>query len=142
MNRTVDVLGVGWAFPVGVDARGGIALARRELDVEQSILMIVMTPKGQRVMRPEFGCLIHELVFAPNNHGTAALAARYVEEALAMWEPRIDDVTVEVTPLGINVPRPEDRKDMSGLLIDVSYKPKSSNDQRSLVFPFYTIPGE
>jgi phage baseplate assembly protein W len=142
MNRTVDVLGVGWAFPVGVDARGGIALARRELDVEQSILMIVMTPKGQRVMRPEFGCLIHELVFAPNNHGTAALAARYVEEALAMWEPRIEDVTVEVTPLGINVPRPEDRKDMSGLLIDVSYKPKSSNDQRSLVFPFYTIPGE
>jgi phage baseplate assembly protein W len=142
MNRTVDVLGVGWAFPVGVDARGGIALARRELDVEQSILMIVMTPKGQRVMRPEFGCLIHELVFAPNNHGTAALAARYVEEALAMWEPRIEDVTVDVTPLGINVPRPEDRKDMSGLLIDVSYKPKSSNDQRSLVFPFYTIPGE
>ena len=142
MDRTVDVLGVGWAFPVGVDARGGIALARRELDVEQAILMIVMTPKGQRVMRPEFGCLIHELVFAPNNNSTAALAARYVEEALAMWEPRIEDVAVTVTPLDVNVPRLEDPKDSSGLLIEVSYRPKSSNDQRSLVFPFYTIPGE
>jgi uncharacterized protein len=140
--ETVDVLGVGWAFPIGVDGRGGIALARRELDVEQAILMIVMTPKGQRVMRPEFGCSIHELVFAPNNNGTAALAARYVEEALAMWEPRIEDVTVEVKPLQINVPRPEDGKDTSGMLIEVTYRPKSSNDQRSLVFPFYTIPGE
>ena len=117
-------------------------LARREVDVEQAILMIVMTPKGQRVMRPEFGCHIHELVFAPNNNATAALAARYVEEALAMWEPRIEVLSVNVTPQSIHVPRPEDRTDASGLLIEVTYKPKSSNDQRSLVFPFYTIPGE
>ena len=142
MDQPVDVLGVGWAFPVGVDARGGIALARREVDVEQAILMIVMTPKGQRVMRPEFGCLIHELVFAPNNSATAALAERYVEAALAMWEPRIEVLNVHVTPQPIHVPRPEDREDSSALLIEVTYKTKSSNDPRSLVFPFYTIPGE
>jgi len=95
--------------------------------------MIVMTPRGQRIMRPEFGCYIHELMFAPNNGATAALAAHYVEEALAMWEPRIEvrDVKAWFDP-----------NDASRLLIDVQYDVKATNDPRSLVFPFYTIPGE
>jgi len=128
-----DFLGSGWAFPVGVDARGRIGLARQELDIEQAIRMIVMTPKGQRVMRPEFGCHIHELMFAPNDGATAALASRYVEEALGMWEPRIDVMEVKAAP---------DTQDPSRLLIEVVYEIKATNDQRTLVFPFYTIPGE
>ena len=90
-----DFLAAGWAFPVDVDARGRIALARQEHDIEQAIRMIVLTPKGQRVMRPEFGCHIHELIFAPNNGATAGLAAHYVEEALGMWEPRIRVLEVD-----------------------------------------------
>jgi phage baseplate assembly protein W len=128
-----DFLGVGWAFPVKVDARGRIGLARQEQDVEQAIRMIVLTPKGQRVMRPEFGCHIHELIFAPNDGATAGLAARYVEEALGMWEPRIQVMDVKA---GV------DPSDPSCLLIEVIYELKATNDQRSLVFPFYTIPGE
>src|SRR5512142_2407562 len=116
-----DFLGAGWAFPVGVDARGRVALAQRERDIEQAILMILLTPKGQRVMRPEFGCQIHELIFAPNDPMTAGLAAYYVEEALAMWEPRIE--VVEVLPL-------QDEANEGRLLIEIDYEIKSTNDRR------------
>lgn len=128
-----DFLGSGWAFPVGVDARGRVALARRERDVEEAIMMILLTPKGQRVMRPEFGCQIHDLVFAPNDATTTGLAVYYVEEALAMWEPRIRVLEVRAAP------------DTSGgerLLIEITYEIKASYDRRALVFPFYRIPGE
>lgn len=128
-----DFLGVGWAFPVDVDARGRVGLARQEQDIEQAIRMIVLTPKGQRVMRPQFGCHIHELTFAPNDGATAGLAARYVEEALGMWEPRINVIEVKAVP---------DSADSSRLIISVLYEIKATNDQRSLVFPFYTLPGE
>src|SRR5262249_30633263 len=93
-----DFLGVGWAFPVGLDARGRFALARQERDIEEAICMILLTRKGQRVMRPEFGCQIHDLIFAPNDSTTAGLADYYVREALTMWEPRIEVHDVIVAP--------------------------------------------
>lgn len=128
-----DFLGNGWAFPVCVDVRGGIALARQEEDIRQAILMILLTPKGQRVMRPEFGCLIHDLVFAPNDATTAGLAIHYVEDALGMWEPRIRVTSVDAGP---------DPADAARLLIEIQYEIKATHDHRSLVFPFYRIPGE
>src|SRR5215469_4879101 len=95
-----DFQGVGWAFPVGVDARGRIGLARPERDIEEAIQIILLTPRGQRVMRPEFGSRLHELIFAPNNATTAGLAVYYVEDALGMWEPRIrvQDVNAHQDP--------------------------------------------
>jgi len=128
-----DFLGTGWAFPIHVDARGRVALSRQVQDIDQAIQMIVATPKGERMMRPEFGCHLHELIFAPNNGATAALAARYVEEALGMWDPRIQVQEVRAS---------FDVDDTARLLIEVFYEVKATNDQRSLVFPFYTIPGE
>jgi phage baseplate assembly protein W len=128
-----DVLGTGWAFPPRVDARGRIALARQEGDVEEAIRMILLTPKGQRVMRPEFGCRIHELAFASNNASLLGLATYYVEEALAMWEPRI---RVEEVRARSDPDQPE------RVLLDISYVIKSTHDRRALVFPFYRIPGE
>jgi uncharacterized protein len=128
-----DFLGVGWSFPVAIDARGRVALARGERDVEQAIRIILMTPVGQRIMRPEFGCRIHELMFEPNDGSTAGLAAYHVERALGMWEPRIRVIQVLVTT---------DEEDPARMLIDVHYEIKATNDRRSLVFPFYTIPGE
>ena len=128
-----DFLGTGWAFPVGVDARGRVALTRRERDVEEAMMMILLTPVGQRVMRPDFGCRIHELVFAPNDASTEGLAIYYVEEALARWEPRISlrEVTASSDPAS-----PE------RLLVRIDYEIKASYDRRTLVFPFYRIPGE
>jgi phage baseplate assembly protein W len=128
-----DFLGVGWAFPVELDARRRFALARHERDIEQAIQMILLTPPGQRVMRPTFGCQIHELIFAPNDSTTAGLAAYYVQDALVMWEPRIEvtDVQVEIDP-----------DNQERMLITISYDIKATHDSRSLVFPFYHIPGE
>ena len=128
-----DFLGVGWAFPVDVDPTGKIALARHERDIEQAIQMILLTPKGQRVRRFEFGCQSHDLMFAPIDATTMGLASYYVEEALRMWEPRIVVTGVDV--------RGDEAND-GRLLIDISYEIKATHDRRSLVFPFYRMPGE
>lgn len=131
MSETI--IGHGWAFPPKIDAQGGLALTNSRSEITQAIEIILSTSPGQRVMRPTFGCRLHELVFAPNNSHTAAQARRYVEEALGMWEPRIQVQRVNVRP---------DPDAHSRLLIEVEYEVKSTHDRRSLVYPFYIIPGE
>lgn len=133
MTQLSDIIGSGWRFPPGVDGRGGIALSSREQEIEEAIEIILSTPKGQRVMRPEFGCRIHELIFAPINAGTAAAVAHHVKEALAWWEPRIDVEDVRVDP---------DPQTQGCLLIYIVYRIRATHDERALVYPFYTIPGE
>lgn len=128
-----DFLGRGWAFPVGVNNRGGMALASGQTDIEQSIRIILETAPGERVMRPEFGCGLHRLVFAPNSPTTAGLVDYHVREALGRWEPRIEVERVNI--------RPDERRD-AVLLIDIQYRVRSTNDRRNLVYPFYRIPEE
>jgi phage baseplate assembly protein W len=123
-----DIVGTGLHFPLGVDGRGGIGMIRHEKDIEESIRIIVATSKGERRMRPDFGCRVHELVFAPNNATTWGLAAQYVEDALGWWEPRIEVQEVDVRA---------DKADTSRLMIDVKYIVKATSDERSLVYPFY-----
>lgn len=137
MNNTGNetIVGRGWAFPLGINPRGMITLTNEKSEIEQAIIIILSTPIGTRVMRPTFGSQLHELVFAPNNSQTCAQAARYVEEALAMWEPRIEVKEVDV------LRDPED-KDGARLLIKLRYEVKATHDPRSLVHPFYLIPGE
>jgi len=132
MESEKDILGTGWAFPLKIDGRGGIALSQHENDIEESIGIILGTAKGERRMRPDFGCEIHNLVFAPNNATTWGLAAHYVEDALGWWEPRIEVVDVD-TQL--------DPDDSGTLLITIYYRIRSTNDERNLVYPFYLIPG-
>src|SRR5436190_12948301 len=95
-----DYLGAGWKFPFQVTPGGKIASSRHEQRIEESIYLILSTAKGERVMLPDFGCGIHELVFAPNNSTTISVVTHMVREALVMFEPRIDlmDVLVEVAP--------------------------------------------
>jgi len=132
-DSTKDFLGSGWKFPPRLDSRGRIELVHEELDVEESIRLILMTRKGERPMRPEFGCEIHELAFAPNDPSTTGLARRYVQEALGMWEPRIDVLDVRTLP---------NTRDDASLMLDIRYQVIATNSERNLVFPFYTIPGE
>jgi uncharacterized protein len=128
-----DFIGTGWNFPPKLNSRGGIALASDEEKVAQSIRIILSTPIGQRVMRPTFGSRMHELIFAPMNPETFGLAEMYVQDALNFWEPRIQ--VLEVTA-GTDETQP------GVLLIEIRYLLKATHDERSLVYPFYQIPGE
>jgi phage baseplate assembly protein W len=130
---TNEVVGRGWVFPPHIGPQGGLALTNDRNELEQSIQIILTTSPGQRVMRPTFGCRLHELVFAPNNNHTAIQARRFVEEALGMWEPRIRVTQVEARP---------DPDEPSRLVIEIEYQVKATHDRRSLVFPFYLIPEE
>jgi hypothetical protein len=125
-----DILGRGFAFPLQVYTVGGIRESMLAQKVEQSILIILGTQHGERVMRPTFGCNLRSLVFAPNDAATASLARFYVEEGLTTWEPRIvlDEVRVE-----------NDNRN-GRLLISIDYRIKSTYESRNLVYPFYLQP--
>jgi uncharacterized protein len=125
-----DILGRGCAFPLQVNTVGGIRESMLAQKVEESILVILGTEHGERVMRPTFGCNLRSLVFAPNDAATASLARFYVEEGLTTWEPRIvlDDVRVE-----------NDNRN-GRLLISIDYRIKSTYESRNLVYPFYLQP--
>ena len=123
-----DFLGKGIKFPVGLDSSGHLALSEYEENIEESIRIIIGTRPGERVMRPDFGCRIHELVFYPNNEATASLASFYVREAIRKWEPRVDAVKVTAYP---------DPDQENVLLIKVTYRVISTNNVRNMVYPFY-----
>lgn len=126
-------LGQGWCFPPVVDGAGGIAMTVGEKDIEASIRVILATAKGERVMRPEFGSIIQDFVFSPNNATTHGLLAYHVSDALRQWEPRIDLVSVDAVA---------DPAEPAQVRIDISYRVKVTNDERNLVYPFYLIPQE
>jgi phage baseplate assembly protein W len=119
-------LGVGWAFPVELE-NGRVKLAEYEASVHQAIWIILGTAPGERVMRPDFGCGIHNLVFGLSNDTTAGLIAYEVRQALLRWEPRVDVLDVRVTP------------DDTGqqLLVDIDYQIRAANSRYNLVYPFY-----
>jgi phage baseplate assembly protein W len=124
-----DFLGLGWNFPVGVDENGQVRLAPDpEEGIRQSIWTILSTSPGERLMRPDFGCGMHDLVFAVNNAGTASAVAGAVRQALALWEPRIDvlEVYAAADPTRANV-----------LLVEINYEVRSTNSRFNLVYPFY-----
>jgi phage baseplate assembly protein W len=133
MPASLDLIGRGWAFPLGVDIRGGIALAEGDEEIRQAILLILRTRRGARVMRPEFGCRIWDLLFAPNDSATWTMAGHHVREALGWWEPRIEVTDVIATA---------DPGNAAAMEVEVEYTIRATHDRRSLVFPFYLIPDE
>jgi phage baseplate assembly protein W len=127
----VDFVGAGWAYPLSTDATGGVALVTQDREVEQAIRIILGTACGERPMRPEFGCRIHDHVFGPATSATAGQIAYDVRQALERWEPRIDvlDVAVGFDEIAAGV-----------LHVHVGYTLRGLNDPRNLVYPFYVIP--
>jgi phage baseplate assembly protein W len=141
-DPTKDFLGSGWKFPPQLDAQGRIALVHQEEDIEEAIQMILRTDKGERPMRPEFGSELFRLYFAPNDAATGGLARRYVREALARWEPRIEVIEVRTEADQQDPNQPLQQYDPAKMLIHIRYRVRVTNSERNLVFPYYTIPGE
>jgi hypothetical protein len=126
-------LGTGLAFPFSVDDRGLVAFARDEDDVDQAIRVILATAPGERQMRPEFGCAVHDFVFASIDALTLGQVEHAVRVALDRWEPRIEveAVTFDLGRVG------------EGMLgVRVRYRLRATNTIRNLVYPFYLIPAE
>jgi phage baseplate assembly protein W len=128
-----DILGSGVAFPMRVDARGGLALARREDDVREAIQIILGTAPGERPMRPEFGCGIHDQVFESVDAYALGRLEQEIRIALDRWEPRIEVLGVDFDLAGSGA---------GELLIEIGYALRGSNDVRNLVYPFYLVPAE
>lgn len=122
-------LGRGLGFPISLNAAHALQSAEYEESVRQSVLIILGTARGERVMRPDFGCGIYDLVFELKTAGTAGRISQEVQEALLRFEPRIDVLNVQVTP----------QSDGNGetLLIQVDYQVRATNNVFNLVYPFY-----
>jgi uncharacterized protein len=120
-------LGVGWNFPLAADG-GQVEMVQYEDDVRQAILIILLTNNGERMMRPTFGAGLNSFVFEPINPTTMAALQTRVEDALIDWEPRIDVIVVSVTP------SPDL---LSTVLIDITYRVRTTNSVSNLVYPFY-----
>lgn len=122
-----EFLGVGWHYPITWED-GQVKLAESDLDIQEAIWIILGTAPGERIMRPDFGCGIHEYVFAPNNLRTIGLMRFAVEQALTRWEPRIEleQVTVET-----------DRKRPNVMVINIDYRVRTTDSRFNLVYPFY-----
>jgi phage baseplate assembly protein W len=102
-------------------------------DIDRSIAMVLSTAKGERLMRPEFGCAIWDQLFEPINANTLGLMAQGVRDAIGQWEPRVELEDVATAA---------DESGQGKVLIDITYRIRATNDRRNLVYPFYTIPGE
>src|SRR5215510_13450085 len=125
-----EFLGVGWSFPLEFEqldgSRRSIKLAEYEESIRQSIRIILETARGERVMRPDFGCGIHERVFALNNSATRGIIEDEVREALLNWEPRIEVLDVEARAEG---------SEGEVLMINIEYKIRSTESRFNLVYP-------
>ena len=129
-NDANTFIGKGFAFPMRVDHTGSIALVGGVADIDRSIVMVLSTARGERLMRPQFGCAIWDLLFEPINANTLGLMAQAVRDALAQWEPRVEVESVQTEPQ-------ESQVDIS-----ITYRVRVTNDRRNLVYPFYVIPRE
>jgi uncharacterized protein len=124
-----DFIGCGWAFPPAPSLRGGIALVTGRSAIEAALRMILSTAPGERVMRPEFGCAAWDHVFDVVNSTTLGMVEQAVGDAVRRWEPRIE--LLAVTARAVD----------DGVVADLSYRVKATNDRRNLVHPFYEIAG-
>lgn len=123
--NSVKELGTGWAFPIGVDARGGIRMRSGEEDIKEACRVILGTRLGERVMRPGFGSALESFVFDPNGAELAGRVEFFVKEALALWEPRIELQEVRATPSGTRID------------IDIRYVIRATGREDNFVYPFF-----
>jgi len=130
---SASFLGRGWKFPVQVDrATGRLLLSEGEEDIAEAIRIILKTSKGERVMRPDFGCGLNDFVFDTMDDTTLRLLESDITQAITVWEPRVKDVEVEVT---------QDESRPGRMHIGITYVVRSTNNLFNQVYPFYLEEG-
>lgn len=128
-----EFLGLGFGFPVKTDpVTGRFITAGYEEDIRQAIYIILMTRKGERLMRPDFGCGIYDYVFETMDYGTLSRMEQAIYQDLVLWEPRIQDIQVRVV---------QDGTESGRLNIQIHYVVRATNNPFNLVFPFYINEG-
>jgi len=123
-----EFLGKGWKFPVSIDGKGTIRMSEFEDDIKEAIWIILSTAEGERVMRPDFGCGIHDLIFSPINTNTINMVESSIREALIKWEPRIEILNIEIS---------REKADVGQLLVSIDYRVRTTNSEFNMVYPFY-----
>ena len=113
---------------IPVDPAGRLALVDGDEAVRQSLLMLLSTRPGERVMRPSYGCPLHRLIFQPLDATTAGLAIHYVERAVRRWEPRAAIISIDAEPDTTGDPR---------LLVTLHYRVFSTQHLNTLELDLY-----
>jgi phage baseplate assembly protein W len=132
-NNPKDYLGRGWRFPVSIDPLSGrVATSEFERDIREAITIILSTARGERVMRPDFGCGIHDLVFASMNKSTLGLFESNIRESILQFEPRVEILKLEL---------PTEEADNGKLKVNLFLRIRDTNHEFNMVYPFYLKEG-
>ena len=128
-----DFLGRGWRFPVAIDPLSGrIAISEFEQDIRESIYIILSTARGERVMRPDFGCGIHDLVFASMNRSTLGLFESNMRESIIQFEPRVEILKLDIST---------EEASRGKLKVSLFLRVRDTNHEFNMVYPFYLKEG-
>ncbi len=128
-----DFLGRGWSFPPTFDRSiPGVELLEEEADIASSLEVLLATAQGERVMLPQYGCNMEELVFESLDTRMKTLMADKVESAILYHEPRVELESVRL----------DESRELEGVvLIEIRYRVKSTNSRFNFVFPYYSREG-
>jgi uncharacterized protein len=126
-------LGRGWAFPPRFDlSKGEVAMVAREDDIEESLRILFLTRRGERVMQPTYGCALQDMVFQGNTAETRAAVKQALARAILFHETRIDVISID-----LRMPDPLEGR----MEILLEYRIRSTNSRTNVVFPFYLSEG-
>lgn len=131
-ESTKEFLGTGLKFPINLTSNKILGISRYEDDIEESIRIILGTAKGERVMRPDFGCGIHNFVFDVTSTFTIGKIKSSIQEALTLWEPRIDILRVDAST---------EKSNEGKIIFSIEYRVISTNNRRNFVYDFYLKEG-
>ncbi len=133
MEKEKSFLGRGWAFPPNFSPKTfQNSMVEAEKDIQQSLMILLGTAPGERIIHPEFGCGINKLIYEPISNSLFTKIKDLIEQAILMFESRIklNDVNVEFNPKIDGV-----------IYITLDYTIRAINTRQNLVYPFYRLEG-
>ena len=132
MAENISFLGTGWSFPPEFSrARLGVKMISDESDIENSLEVLLATRIGERIMQPEYGCNLNEMMFEPLTLSLQTYIRDLVFTAIYYYEPRISPEEVTLTAT----------EEEGLILVSIDYVIRSTNTRHNIVYPFYLQEG-